>query len=54
MTGSVRYCRAKLRVQPDHCPSSLPAPVNEELELLAESGVQTAVDERVVAGGAHS
>ena len=46
-------CRTELRLQP-HChPPSLPAHVKEEPELLAEGGVQAAVDERVVAGGAH-
>lgn len=46
--------RARLRFQPDRHPLSLPALVEEEPELLAEDGIQAAVDERVVAGGAHS
>lgn len=46
--------RAELWLHPDHRPPFPPAHVEEESHLLAESGVQTTVDERVVAGGAHS
>lgn len=45
--------RAKVRLQFNH--SILPpAHVKEEPELLTEAGIQTAVDEWVVAGGANS
>lgn len=45
---------AELRLQSDHRPPPLPpAEVEEEPQLLAEGGIQTTVDEGVVAGGAH-
>lgn len=44
---------AEHRLQPDRRPPFPPAHVEEEPQLLAEGGIQTAVDERVVAGGAH-
>lgn len=47
-------CRAKIWLQPDRHPAFPPAHVHELPQLLPEGGVQTAVDERVVAGGAHS
>lgn len=46
--------RAKLWLQSDHRPPFSPAHIKEEPQFLAEGGVQTAVDEWVVAGGAHS
>lgn len=54
MAGSTGGRGAELRLQPDRRPPPPPAHVKEEPELLAEGGIQTAVDERVVAGGAHS
>lgn len=44
-----------LRLQLDHPPAPPPPPAEEEEgpELLAEGGVEAAVDEGVVAGGAH-
>lgn len=44
-----------LRLQLHHLPASPPPPaeVEEEPQLLAEGGVEAAVDEGVVAGGAH-
>lgn len=45
--GAMLWLQANRRSPPP------PAPVEEEPQLLAEGGVQAAVDERVVAGGAH-
>lgn len=53
MARSAGGSRTELRFQSDRRPSSPSAHVEEKPELLAESGVQAAVDERVVAGGAH-
>lgn len=44
----------ELWLQADRRPPFPPAYVEEEPQLLAEGGIQTAVDEGVVAGGAHS
>ncbi len=51
---SAGSCGAELWRQPDRHPPFPPAHVEEEPQLLAEGGIQAAVDERVVAGGAHS
>lgn len=51
---SAGSCRTELWLQPDRCPPFPPAHVEEEPKLLAKGSIQTAVDERVVAGGAHS
>lgn len=44
-----------LLLQLDHLPATPPPPaeVEEEPQLLAEGGVEAAIDEGVVAGGAH-
>lgn len=54
VTSSAGSHRAKLWLQSDHRPPLPPAHVEEEPQFLTEGGIQTAVDERVVAGGAHS
>lgn len=54
VTRSTGGGRVELRFQTNHRPPSPSAHVDEKSELLAECGIQTAVDERVVAGGAHS
>lgn len=46
--------RAEFCFHPDHRPAPPSAHVDEKPELLPKRGIQTAVDERVVAGGAHS
>lgn len=53
VTRSTNRCGVDLRLQPYGRPPSLPAHIKEEMHLLAEGGVEAAVDERVVAGGAH-
>lgn len=45
---------AKLGLHSNHRPPFSPAQIKEEPQFLAEGGVQTAVDEWVIAGGAHS
>lgn len=53
VTRSTNGCGVELRLQPYNCPPPLPAHVKEEPQLLAEGGIEAAVNERVVAGGAH-
>lgn len=53
MAGGAGDCGAMLRLQTNRRSPPPPTPVEEELQLLAEGGVQAAVDERVIAGGAH-
>lgn len=54
VTRSAGSCGEEPRLQADRRPPFPSAYVEEEPQLLAEGGIQTAVDERVVAGGAHS
>lgn len=53
--GADPVCGWDLQLQLHHLPTTPPPPaeVEEELQLLAEGGVEAAVDEGVVAGGAH-
>lgn len=53
MAGGAGDCGVMLWLQTNRRSPPPPTPVEEELQLLAEGGVQAAVDERVVAGGAH-
>lgn len=51
--GCAGHGGAMLRLRADGRPPPPTAPVEQEPQLLTEGRVQAAVDERVVAGGAH-
>lgn len=53
VTGSAGARRVTLWHQAYRRPPPPPAAIEKEPQLLAEGGIQAAVDERVVAGGAH-